>query len=88
MAATRHFFEANKPVAVVCHGVEIVAAAGVIEGRRMTTVAKCEYDITQNGGIYVNEACVIDGNMVSAPTWHENTPLLKQFVKMLKAAAK
>ena len=55
LAATRHFFEANKPVAVVCHGVEIVAAAGVIEGRRMTTVAKCEYDITQNGGIYVNE---------------------------------
>ncbi len=84
---TRHFFEAKKPVAVVCHGVEIVAAAGVIEGRKMTTVAKCEFDITQNGGIYVEEPCVRDGNMVSAPTWHQNTPLLREFVKMLKEAA-
>src|SRR6516164_8710518 len=38
---TRRFFEAYKPVAVVCHGVEIVAAAGVLKGRKMTTVAKC-----------------------------------------------
>ncbi len=85
LAITRHFFETNKPVAVVCHGVEIVAAAGVIQGRRMTTVRKCEFDITQNGGVYVDERCVLDGNMVSAPTWHESTPLLKQFIKMLKA---
>ena len=86
MRITRHFFETNKPVAVVCHGVEIVAAAGVIKGRRMTTVGKCALDITQNGGIYVDEVCVIDGNMVSAPTWHQNTPLLKEFVRMLKEA--
>ena len=38
---TRHFFTANKPVAIVCHGVEIAAAAGVLKGRKMTTVAKC-----------------------------------------------
>ena len=38
---TRHFFTAHKPVAVVCHGVEIAAAAGVLKGRKMTTVAKC-----------------------------------------------
>src|SRR5262245_41571696 len=81
---TRHFFEARKPVAVVCHGVEIVAAAGVLKGRTMTTVAKCALDITQVGGTYVNQPCVIDGHMVSGRTWHDNTALLKQFVKMLK----
>ena len=43
---TRHFFEQRKPVAVVCHGVEIAAAAGVIQGRRLTTVSKCALDIT------------------------------------------
>ena len=81
---TRHFFEANKPVAVICHGVEIVAAAGVLRGRTMTTVAKCALDITQVGGTYVDRNCVVDGNLVSARTWHDNTALLKQFVKMLK----
>jgi protease I len=81
---TRHFFEANKPVAVVCHGVEITAAAGVLRGRTLTTVAKCALDVTQVGGTYVDRACAVDGNMVSARTWHDNTALLKQFVKMLK----
>lgn len=83
---TRHFFENNKPVAVVCHGVEIVAAAGLLQGRTMTTVAKCALDITQVGGTYVDKAVVVDGNMVSSRTWHDNTGLMKQFVKMLKAA--
>ncbi len=81
---TRHFFETNKPVAVVCHGVEIVAAAGVLRGRTLTTVAKCALDVTQVGGEYVDRPCVVDGNMVSARTWHDNTELLKQFVRVLK----
>ena len=83
---TRHFFETKKPVAVVCHGVEIVAAAGVLRGRTMTTVAKCALDVTQVGGTYVDQPCVLDGHMVSARTWHDNTALLKQFVSMLKDA--
>jgi protease I len=41
---------ANKPVAVICHGVEIAAAAGCLKGRTLTTVAKCALDITQVGG--------------------------------------
>lgn len=81
---TRHFFETNKPVAVVCHGIEIAAAAGVLKGRTATTVAKCALDITQVGGSYVDRGCVVDGNMVSGRTWHDNTALLKTFVKMLK----
>jgi protease I len=85
---TRHFFEANKPVAVICHGVEIVAAAGVLPGRKMTTVAKCALDVTQFGGTYVDQPCVMDGNLVSARTWHDNTVLLKQFVQLLKSAAR
>lgn len=83
---TRHFFETNKPVAIVCHGVEIAAAAGVLRGRTLTTVAKCALDITQVGGSYVDRPCMVDGNLVSARTWHDNTLLLKEFVKMLKAA--
>jgi protease I len=85
---TRHFFETNKPVAIVCHGVEIAAAAGMLKGRTLTTVAKCALDIIQVGGTYVDRNCVVDGNVVSARTWHDNTALLKQFVKMLKETSR
>ncbi len=84
---TRHFFEHKKPVASVCHGVEILTAADVIEGRTVTTVAKCALDVAQGKGRYVNQAVVVDGNLVSARTWHDNTPLLKAFVELLKAHA-
>ncbi|MEE3199330.1 MAG: DJ-1/PfpI family protein [Planctomycetota bacterium] len=84
---TRHFFEAGKPVAALCHGVEILTAAGCISGRTLTTVAKCALDVEQGGATYVDEASVVDGNLVTARTWHDNTPLLKAFVQMLKDAA-
>ena len=82
---TRHFFEARKPVAVVCHGIEIVSAAGVIRGRTVTTVAKCALDAEQGGAKYVNQPVVVDGNLVSARTWHDNAPFMREFMKLLKA---
>lgn len=86
LRVTRHFFEAGKPVAVVCHGVEIVAAAGVLKGRTMTTVAKCALDVTQFGGTYVDKPCVIDGNLISARTWHDyGTEFMKQFIAKVQA---
>lgn len=86
MAITQHFFEKNKPVAVVCHGVEIVAAAGVLNGRKMTTVAKCALDITQFGGEYLDAPMVSDGNLVSCRTWNDyGTQFMKQFINNLNA---
>lgn len=82
---TRHFFEANKPVACVCHGIEILTAANCIQGRKVTTVAKCALDCHQGGANYVNQAAVVDGNLVTGRTWHDNTPLLAEFLRMLKA---
>lgn len=84
---TRHFFETNKPVAVVCHGAEIVATAGVIRGRRMATVPKCRFDVEVCGGTFVNEGCVRDGNMVSGRTWHDNPWFMREFMKMLREPA-
>ena len=86
MRVVQHFFTANKPVAVVCHGVEIVAAAGVLKGRKMTTVAKCALDITQFGGEYLNQPLVIDGNLISCRTWHDyGTPYMKTFIAQLNS---
>jgi len=89
MRVTKQFFQDDKPVAVVCHGVEIVAAAGVLKNRKMTTVGKCELDITLVGGTFVNEPCVIDGNLISCRTWHDyNTPFMKEFLRQLKSQAR
>lgn len=85
---TRHFFETNKPVCSVCHGIEILTAADCLQGRTATTVAKCALDVAQGGGQYVDEACVLDGNLVTGRTWHDNTPLFKKFMEMLKASTR
>jgi protease I len=86
LRVTRHFFEADKPVAVVCHGIEILTAAGCIEGKTVTTVAKCALDAEQGGAKYIDQQVVTDGNLVSARIWQDNAPFLKQFIEMLKAA--
>jgi protease I len=83
---TKHFFDANKPVAALCHAVEILTAADCIRGRTVTTVAKCALDAEQGGAKYVNERVVISGNLVTSRVWMDNTWLLKEFVAMLKAA--
>ena len=89
MRITKHFVKENKPIAVVCHGIEIIAAAGGLQGgRRATTVGKCELDIAQTGGVYVNEPWVVDGNLVSAGTWHNyDTPFFKTFVHKMRESA-
>ena len=80
---TRHFFEANKPIACVCHGVEIPACAGCVKGRRMATVPKCKFDLEVCGGIFVDEPCVVDGNLVSGRTYHDHGYYVGVWIKML-----
>lgn len=82
---TRHFFETNKPIGCVCHGVEIPARAGCVKGRRMATVPKCQFDLEVCGGIFVNEPCVIDGNLVSGRTFHDNGHFVGPWIKLLVA---
>jgi protease I len=82
---TQWFFQHNKPVASVCHGCEIPARAGCIRGRRMTAVAKCRFDIEVCGGIYVNEPCVVDGNLVSGRTFHDHGKYMGAWMQMLEA---
>lgn len=85
---TRHFFAANKPIASVCHGVEIPARADCVRGRKMATVPKCQFDLEVCGGIFVNEPCVIDGNLVSGRTFHDHPYYIAPWIKMLHTAAK
>ncbi len=80
---TRAIAEQGKPIACVCHGIEILTAADVIQGRTVTTVAKCALDARQGGAEYVDRECVCDGQLVTARTWHDNAPLMREFLAML-----
>lgn len=83
LRVTRWFFANNKPIASVCHGVEIPARADCVRGRRMATVAKCRFDLEICGGIYVNAPCVVDGNLVSGRTWHDHGHYMGAWMKLL-----
>ena len=80
---TRHFFEAGKPICSVCHGVEIPAYADCVRGRRMATVPKCRFDLEVCGGIFVNEPCVVDGNLVSGRTYHDHGHFIGKWIEQL-----
>lgn len=82
---TRWFFDHDKPVASVCHGVEIPARADRVRGRRMATVAKCRFDLEVCGGIYVDAPSVVDGNLVSGRTYHDNGRYLGPWIRLLNA---
>jgi protease I len=87
LAITRHFFGSGKPVACVCHGIEIPAAADVLRGRTVTTVAKCRFDAEFAGATYVDQPAVIDGNLVTARTFWDAAPWMRAFMRLLAEAA-
>ena len=82
---TQHFFAARKPVASICHGIEILAAAEVIRGKQVTTIPRCRLDAEFAGTTYVSEGLVIDDNLYCCRFKKECAPWMKAFVAALKA---
>lgn len=83
LGLTRWFFDHDKPIASVCHGVEIPARADRVRGRRLATVAKCRFDLEVCGGVYVDAPCVVDRNLVSGRTWHDHGQYIGAWMKLL-----
>lgn len=85
---TKEFFAANKPVAAICHGPQVLTAAGVLEGYTATAYPAVGSDISLAGGIYkevdVSEA-VVDRNLVTSPAWPGNTAICREFAKLMGA---
>jgi len=85
MRITRWFFEHEKPVASICHGIEILAAADVIRGRKVTTIPKCRYDAEFSGGEYLEQSVVISGNLVCCQGKKDIALWMKAFTGVLSA---
>lgn len=83
---TKEFFARKAPIASVCHGVEIPARADCVRGRKMATVPKCQFDLEVCGGIFVNEPCVVDGNLVSGRTYHDHGHYMGAWMRLLDEA--
>jgi protease I len=83
---TRDFAQANKPIAAICHGLQVLAAADVLQGKRCTGYPACSPDIKSAGGIYVDipvDRAIVDGNLVTAPAWPAHPDWLAEFLKVL-----
>jgi len=82
----RHFAEKEKPIAAVCHGLQVLAAAGVLKGRSCSAYPACGPDIASAGGTYKDiamDAAHVDGNIVSAPAWPAHPAWMAAFLKVL-----
>ena len=83
----RHFAETNKPIAAICHAAQLLAAAGVLQGRRCSCYPAVAPDVVAAGGTYadipIDKACV-DGNLVTAPAWPAHPAWLAAFLEVLE----
>lgn len=88
LAMVKEFAAANKPIAAICHGAQLLTAAGVLQGRECSAYPACSPEIRQAGGQYVAvamDAAHVEGNLVTAPAWPAHPAWLAKFVEKLGA---
>ncbi|ACR30156.1 DJ-1/PfpI family protein [Burkholderia glumae] len=86
IALVRAFVDANKPVAAVCHGAQLLAAAEVIRGKRISAYPACAPEVRLAGGEYAEipvDAAVTDAPFVTAPAWPAHPAWIAQFLALL-----
>ncbi len=82
----RYFMKENKPVAAICHAPQVLAAAGVLKGRKCSSYPATSPDVTLAGGTYVDVGmaeAVVDGNLVTGPAWPALHAWLAKFLTVL-----
>ena len=79
------FNAASKPIAFICHAGWVPISAGIIKGRRATSVDAIRDDMVNAGADWVDEECVVDGNLISARTPDDLGPWMKAFLSALRA---
>ena len=87
----QHFAEAKKPIASICHGAQILTAAGVVEGRTVSAYPAVAPEINRAGGKYVEipmDQAHVDGNLITAPAWPAHPAWLAKFIEALGTTIK
>jgi protease I len=84
----QYFFSNNLPVAAICHGIQILTAADVVKGRKLTAYPAVGPEVTLAGGEFQNipvNGAYIDGNLVTSPAWPAHPSFIREFLKILGA---
>jgi protease I len=82
----KHFAEAGKPIAAICHGPQVLAAANVIKGKKISAYPACAAEVKLAGAQYAEipiDGAVTDGMFVKAPAWPATPKWLAEFLKVL-----
>jgi protease I len=84
----RHFASANKPIAAICHGVQLLTAAGVVKDRQVSCYPACSAELELAGGKFVPASQTFDnahthGNLITAPAWPAHPAWMRQFLAAL-----
>ncbi len=82
----KHFAETNKPIAAICHGVQLLAAAGIIEGKSCTAYPAVSPEVKSAGGKWIDtpmDKAHVDGNLVTAPAWPAHPDWLAKLLALL-----
>ncbi|SHO51808.1 DJ-1/PfpI family protein [Desulfopila aestuarii] len=88
LEVVRAFAKSEKPIAAICHGAQLLSAAGVLSGRECSAYPACAPEVTAAGGTYVAvemDAAHVQGNLVTAPAWPAHPAWLAKFVEKLGA---
>ena len=88
LSIVQHFATANKPIAAICHGAQLLTAAGVVKGRRISAYPACKAEVELAGGEFVPASANFDnahadGNLITAPAWPAHPAWIKQFLTAL-----
>ena len=86
LKVVRHFAEAKKPIAAICHGVQVLTAAGVVEGKSCTAYPAVSPEVKSAGGKWVDtplDQAHVDGNLVTAPAWPAQSQWLARLLQVL-----
>ncbi len=79
------FFAARKPVAAICHAGQILAAAQLVKGRKLTAYHLVRSEVMAAGGDYVDQEVVVDGHLVTSRAWPDHPAFMREFLKLLRA---
>ena len=84
----KHFAEAGKIIAAICHGTQVLASLGLLRGKRATGTVLIKPEVEIAGGTFVDENVVVDGNTITGKTWRELPDFMREFMKALRGLAK
>ncbi len=88
LALVKGFADKDKPIAAICHGAQLLSAAGILQGRECSAYPACAPEIASSGGTYVAvdmDKAHVQGNLITAPAWPAHPAWLASFVQKLGA---